>query len=221
MKALKKNVSEAQFIFSGTHPPELAEELMNESKFPDFWLTGEYEYALKELVQRIDSGADTSGIKGLIQPGGKFQEFAKIDNLNCLPAPLFEQLPINNYSDPVSRGCPYRCTFCVWPQLIYGDRRYRKRDIDRALDEVEILINQYGCESFYFDDDTTNIGEERMVELAKKIIQRQLNRYPWAMMARADCMSERMLKELAEAGLYAIQISKNYTLQSKPPKNWA
>ena len=66
-----------------------------------------------------------------------------------------------------SRGCPFGCTFCVWPQLVYGNRRYRPRRLEKALDEVALLIEQYGCESFYFDDDTANIGEERMKALAE------------------------------------------------------
>ena len=143
---------------------------------------------------------------------------AMVTNVNSLPAPLYEQLPVANYSDPVcglphpciqtwtSRGCPFGCTFCVWPQIVYNNSgRYRKRDFNKMLDEIEYVIEEYGCEAFYIDDDTTNIGEARMLDLALKIKERGLDQYPWGMMARGDCMNNRMLDALADAGMYCVK----------------
>ena len=132
---------------------------------------------------------------------------------------------MRNYGDPVcglpapvaqswlSRGCPFGCTFCVWPQLIYGNRRYRERSIANALNEVSFLIQRYECESFYFDDDTANLGEGRMLELAAAIKKRGLHNQPWSMMARADCMTPSAIAALADAGLYSIK----YGIESSSP----
>ena len=227
--SLRKHLPTAVFVCGGCHSPEMAAEYMDEKKFPDFWIAGEYEESFLELADAISAERHFDTIPGVIHSGKKFQRddgFASVSDLDELPMPLFEHLPMQNYSDPVcglpspsaqswlSRGCPFKCSFCVWPQLIYGGRTYRPRNIDKALDEVEHLIDSYRCESFYFDDDTANIGEDRMRELSDKIRSRGLDKYPWSIMARADCMSDSMLENLAAAGLYSIK----YGVESVSPE---
>lgn len=222
LKKIKEDFPAVKIVFAGCHSSKYAADWMKFSLFPDYWIAGEYENSLAMLIDCLASGdsAKELSIPGLIKCGNSYDpqmQLASVKDVNALPSPLFEQLPVKNYSDPVcglptpnaqswlSRGCPFKCTFCVWPQLIYGGRDYRKRDIDTALDEVEFLLKNYSCESFYFDDDTANIGAERMAELAEKIIKRGLNKYPWSMMARADCMTSGVIKALASAGLYSIK----------------
>ena len=213
-------------IFGGSHDASQVADLLATENVIQYWITGEYEEALLNLTTALSDGKDPRTIEGVITNGQPVGVPASIKDLDRLPAPLFSQLPIAHYSDPVcglpsptanawlSRGCPFGCTFCVWPQVIYGNRNYRTRSIDRALDEVQLLIDTYGCESFYFDDDTTNIGADRMRELAEKIKQRQLDQYPWSMMARADCMTDAMIDELAAAGMYSVK----YGVESISPQ---
>lgn len=217
----------ARLICGGTHPVSLVPEMIRAGGVPDFWLGGEYDGSLPELVELLSGGESPMTVAGLVAAGsGVPAALAGVEDLDRLPQPLWEQLPMSVYSDPVcglpspsaqtwlSRGCPFGCTFCVWPQVVYGNRRYRTRSIDRALDEVQSMIDRYGCESFYFDDDTTNLGEERMEALARAIRERGLDRYPWAMMARADCMTPRMIDALAGAGMYSVK----YGVESAVPQ---
>ncbi|MBN1669682.1 MAG: radical SAM protein [Kiritimatiellae bacterium] len=226
LRRLREQQPGAVLVCGGTHAPGLVPALLAGQPVPDYWLAGEYEQALTRLAGALAARQDLTAVPGLISREHAAREPARIRDVNGLPAPLYELLPVTAYSDPVcglpapsaqtwtSRGCPYGCTFCVWPQLIYGNRLYRKRDVDTALAEVDLLIGTYGCESFYFDDDTTNIGDERMAELSRAIRARGLNSYPWAMMARADCMSPRMIEALAEAGLYSVK----YGVESVSPR---
>jgi len=221
---IKKAFPEVLTVCAGSHSPHFALKLMKKEKFPDFWIAGEYDFAAAELASKLEKGEPPP--EGVFTPSSKsVPPFASVKDLDALPEPLFESLPMANYSDPVcglpspsaqsflSRGCPFKCSFCVWPQVIYGSRSYRTRCVTKALDEVETLINIYKCESFYFDDDTANIGEKRMKTLSSEIIRRGLNIYPWAMMARADCMTDSMLENLASAGLYAVK----YGVESVSP----
>ncbi len=214
-------------IMGGLHAADLMAAAMRKSGLPDGWIAGEYDLAVAAIARAVVGKARLADVPGLMMASGKVSNPpAKVEDVDALPSPLFEQLPIANYSDPVcglptpvghtwtSRGCPYDCSFCVWPQIIFGDRRFRPRRLDLALDEAEKLIANHGCESFYFDDDTTNIGERRMRELAEGIVKRGLQRYPWAMMARADCMTDGMLDALAGAGMYAVK----YGVESVSPK---
>lgn len=217
LRELKKRNDNAILVCGGAHSASMVQDLIQKEKMPDYWLAGEYDKSLPALIETLDRKGDVSNIHGLIGHDinkGNIEESADLDSLS---PPLYEQLPVHNYSDPVcglpapvahgwlSRGCPFGCTFCVWPQVVYANRKYRTRAISIALDEINLLMDRYGCESFYFDDDTTNIGEERMLDLAGAIKVRGLNEYPWSMMARADCMTEKMIKALAGAGLYSIK----------------
>jgi radical SAM superfamily enzyme YgiQ (UPF0313 family) len=103
-----------------------------------------------------------------------------------------------------SRGCPFQCIFCAWPQIMYGSRKYRVRNSKDVVDEIEWCIKEYGFKSIYFDDDTFNIGKPRMLELCKEIKRRNIN-LPWAIMARADTMDREILTAMKDAGLVALK----------------
>ncbi|MFH0753821.1 MAG: radical SAM protein [Candidatus Omnitrophota bacterium] len=181
---------------------------------------GEYEFTLLELVQCLKAGQDLSGVKGLIyRAQGQCVTNPPrplLENLDDLPWPLRDGLPMEKYNDTPggipfpsvqmwsSRGCPYHCLFCSWPQLMYQSHRYRTRSVTDVVDEMEYLVNVKGFKSVYFDDDTMNVGKQRMMALADEIKRRCLN-VPWAMMARADLMEEDVLENLCSAGLAAVK----------------
>ncbi|MFH2136941.1 MAG: radical SAM protein [Candidatus Omnitrophota bacterium] len=139
-----------------------------------------------------------------------------ISDLDWLPWPMRKQLPIKRYNDapgdiPIpcasmwaSRGCPFRCSFCLWPQVMYNGNSYRTRDVKSVVDEMEYLIKKLGFKSIYFDDDTWNIGEDRIYAFCEELNKRELN-IPWAIMARAELMDEALLEAMRKAGLFAVK----------------
>ncbi|WP_170291916.1 B12-binding domain-containing radical SAM protein [Heliobacterium mobile] len=138
-------------------------------------------------------------------------------DLASLPWPHRDSLPNENYFDSVcgldlpqlqimtSRGCPYGCIFCVWPQLIYRGTHYRTRSPEDVVNEIEENLRRYPYRSIYIDDDTFNINREHVLMIARLMKQRGLTDVPWGIMARADRMTENMLDELKEAGLFSVK----------------
>ncbi len=204
----------------GPHAQIYSEDFLKDYPFVDFVLCGEYELTLLELAECLKSGNDFTEVKGLIYRDGheSIKNAARqLCDLNILPWPVRDCLPMEKYLDapggmPVpsvqmtaSRGCPFQCIFCVWPQVIYQGRNYRARDVNDVIEEVEYLVNHKGFKSVYFDDDTFNIGKERMFEFCREIKKRGLEKVPWAIMARPDLMDEEILKEMKSAGLYAVK----------------
>jgi len=203
---------------------------LKENGFVDYVLTGEYEFNLLDLAKCLRDGGDLSGLSGLLYRKGKDDisftgTGALIKNLDELPWPLREQLPLMKYLDApcempfptaqmwASRGCPFSCIFCLWPQIMYGNNQYRVRSVIDVVDEMEYLVRQMGFKSIYFDDDTFNVGKARMLEFCQELKKRDL-RVPWAIMARADLMDEEILTCMKEAGLYAVK----YGLESAVPE---
>ena len=194
-------------------------KFLEKNKFIDFVLVAEYEFTLLGLVNCLKNKDKLSKVPGLIyRDKGRIiiNKNRPLGDINKLPWPLREQLPMHKYHDCpggipqpsiqvlASRGCPYHCIFCAWPQIMYHGSNYRVRDPIDVVDEMEFLVRKKGFKSVYFDDDTFNIGKERILKICDKIKKRKL-KVPWAIMARADLMDKELLDEMKSAGLYAVK----------------
>lgn len=209
-----------RIVLGGAHFALSSPEFLAAHPEADFTLWGEYEFNLLSLLEALRSGASTGDVPGLCMRSGHgaAASAAKpaLRPLDGFPWPARDLLPMERYCDRpggipapslqvlASRGCPFGCTFCAWPQLMYGGGAYRARDPRDVADEIEDCIARYGFKSFYFDDDTFNIGKARVIELAREIGRRGWG-LPWAIMARADQMDREVLAELRKAGLVALK----------------
>lgn len=187
----------------------------------DYVLKGEYEFTLLELVRCLEADDDLSRVEGLCYRDGdgvfrKNPDRPLFDDLDSMPWPARHFLPMDKYNDTpggipqpsvqmwASRGCPFGCIFCVWPQIVYGSSKYRTRDPVLFVDEMEWLVRKAGFRSVYVDDDTFNIGKPRIMKICAEMKRRHLI-VPWAIMARADTMDREMLIALKETGLQALK----------------
>lgn len=147
---LYKAVPGRAIVLCGPHAGVFAEEMLTQYPCIDFIIRGEYEYALLELVRCQKARADLSVIDGLVWKNKEKIVVNKprptIADLDSLPWPEREDVPLYKYNDGfaglpspnvqmwASRGCPYSCSFCLWPQTMYYERRYRKRDPRDVVD---------------------------------------------------------------------------------------
>src|SRR5258707_981229 len=52
------------------------------------------------------------------------------------------------------RGCRSKCTFCLWPQTV-GGQRYRTRSVDNVVAEIAHATRLFPqVREYFFDDDT-------------------------------------------------------------------
>lgn len=216
-KIAKRGVS---VILCGPCAQIYERSFLEQNKCIDFVLYGEYEYILLDLILSLRDNKRLSKIKGLIYKENaiavKNLPRSPID-INLLPWPHRKTLPMARYIDNpgnipypcaqmlASRGCLFGCNFCLWPQVMYQGTTYRTRSVKDVIDEMEFLVKPGMFKSVYFDDDTFNIGKERMLAFSKEIITRDLQAVPWAIMARADLMDEEILFNMKEAGLFAVK----------------
>jgi len=199
------------------------DKFLKENPDIDFVLKGEYEFTLLEMTKVFERGNRTrlDQVKGIFFRDEKGEihftgERELISNLDLFPWPDRDSLPMERYNDIpggiprpsvqmwASRGCPYQCIFCSWPQIMYGSHAYRTRNPTDVVDEMEWLVRNKGFKSVYFDDDTFNIGKPRILAICNEIKKRNL-KVPWAVMARADTADREMLEAMKDAGLYALK----------------
>lgn len=218
---VKERLQGVRTAFCGAHAPMQSSEFLEEHAQIDYIMRGEYEMILLELVQALEVNGDLSPIQGLFyrNDNGNVMDNGLrplLKDIDSLPWPARHLFPMELYDDRpgeiplpslqmwASRGCPFQCIFCVWPQVMYGGTTYRTRDPEDVADEIDYCVKKWGFKSFYFDDDTFNIGKNRIIRLCDEIRKRGLI-LPWGVMARADLVDREVLKAMKDAGLVSIK----------------
>jgi len=102
------------------------------------------------------------------------------------------------------RGCPHKCTFCLWPQTTL-EGAFRPRAPAQIVNEIVSVLERYpDTGSVFFDDDTFNLGRARMLGFADEMERRGV-RIPWGCNARADHLDEEVVGRLVDVGLFTMR----------------
>ena len=208
IKEIKKKYPNLKIVVAG--PISTSDEKWD-SDIIHAILKGEYE---KNIIKVLE------GQTGLIN-----HDLLTKDEMNDAPIPYYDNMIYDKYFDgnPIpmnvlypqahiwsSRGCPFKCIFCVWPAAMTGNdptgdgkrnvRQYTPDYIDNLLTE---LTGRYKFKAIYFDDDTFNIGNrhtENMSALMGKF------NIPWFAMCRADTSKKETWKKMADNGCKGVKI---------------
>jgi radical SAM superfamily enzyme YgiQ (UPF0313 family) len=214
---LKKLLPQSFLVMVGTHVSALPEETLTKGKSVDAVTRREYEYTVRELAQLVSvkhgstiTCSDLEHIQGLsFKCDGRIihnPDRPYLDNLDELPwvSRIYRKhLQITDYFNPnalypmvtliTSRGCPFRCSFCVYPQTFTG-RKYRFRSIEDILNEIQFVIDAFPeVKSIFFEDDTLTANKKRCLQLSESILQRGI-KIVWTANSRIDLDLETMLK---------------------------
>jgi radical SAM superfamily enzyme YgiQ (UPF0313 family) len=230
-KLIKTRYPDSNICVGGPHAAAVPEETLNEFEGFDFVIGGEVEYVLVRIAKALNKGKPIENIHGVVsRKGGEILEskmfrswqenpkrirtgWPEVENLDELPFPAWEEFDLDKYpgSDPhysalelpmsTSRGCPSACGFCYRQ---FG--RFRKnRSVDSVIAEIERNMNDFGCESIIFTDETFTSSEEWCHELFDKMIERGISKkLRWSCETRVDTCSLEFMKRMKEAGCYYI-----------------
>ena len=191
MKAAKPSL---KIAFVGPHVTTQPEQSLMASEAIDFVTHKEFDYSVTEFA----SGIPLEDIKGVsFRKDGKIVHTERrlpIENLDALPwaTPIYKRdMDITRYNVPfllhpyisfyTTRGCPAKCTFCLWPQTFDG-HMWRQRSVDDVANEVKHALELFpNIKEIFFDDDTFTIGKERVLALCEKF--KPLN-FTWSCTSR-------------------------------------
>ena len=201
--------------FVGPHVSVLPEESLKSASAVDFVVRREFELP----VQQIAQGHNLGDVKGVSWKDGKTirhnEEAEVLNDLDSLPFVIDvyrRDLTVENYfigyllhpylSLYTGRGCPGRCTFCLWPQTMSG-HTYRVRSPDSVyleLARAKVYFPQ--VKEFFLDDDTFTADAHRAQEIAKRL---KTLRITWSASSSANVPYET-LKALKESGLRLVMV---------------
>ncbi len=209
-KMAKETCPDAMVVMGGYHPTFTYKKLL-ENHFIDVIIRGEGEYTMLELVQALENGADLREVKGIATREFITAQRPIIEDLDELPFPARHLLPLDEYKiinmklttgTMISgRGCPHKCSFCS-SAAMHG-HKLRMRSAENIVDEMEHLLDDHGAQMIAFMDDTFTMNRKRVEEVCWEIKERDLD-FNWGATARADTLSESMLKKMRLSGCITL-----------------
>lgn len=216
-RAVKDSVDGTFVALMGSHPTFFHQEILRDNPAVDAICRGEFEMTVKELALTLDRGDDLSHVTGLsyrergdvrINPARPL-----IQDLDSIPFPARHIVRHEGYRAAIysgdhptamvsSRGCPYHCTYCLWPEVLYG-HKFRARSAGNVVDEMEHVARDYGVDEIYFDDDCLTVNKKRVMEMCRLLLERGVD-VKWIVQSRVDTVDREMLAAMKEAGCHYI-----------------
>ena len=182
----------------------------------DIIVVGEGELTVRELVTALEEERDLSLVEGIsYRKGGRLVATPRrplVKDLSVLPLParhLSDQYRKhyhfhfweNPYLVEMSRGCPFRCTFCaVW---MFHRRQCRYKSPERVLDDLKAAPSRVIC----FVDDNF-LQRPRQTEKLHQLVKESGLKARYWIQARSDSIVRhpQLIRKWAEVGLDAALV---------------
>lgn len=209
-------------IVGGVHAVIAPDEVISEDVV-DMVCLGEGENSFVKLCEKMHNNEDYTHINGIwVKNNGKIIKNRKerLTDVNSLPffdftifekerlyrpmqGKVYRMLPVE-----ISRGCPFACTYCAAPTLneIYksSGSYYRKKKIEKVIDEIEFYKSYYGMNYVYFTAETfLSLSDKefiKFISLYKKI------KLPFWCQTRPETIREDRIKMLEDVNCDRITV---------------
>ncbi len=220
LTVLRKIAPYIKTVLGGLHPSALPERTLMEEDV-DFVCQGEGFYTILQLLNLLKKEEEDYNINGLwyIKDGKVISNppAQPIKNLDELPFAAWDLLPMDKYRahnwhcfDHIddrghyaviytSLGCPFRCYYCNIHAL-YGKPGIRFRSPEKVVEEIDLLVKNYGIKNLKILDELFVLKEDRVIRICDLIIQRGYKLNMWAY-ARVDIVNEALMKKMKKAGI--------------------
>lgn len=181
-KLIKKNNPNAIIIFGGPQIPDNPDGFFEKYPFVDILCHGEGELVFCEILKEYANNQMYDAIEGISVNDTKNNKTLhnprrpRVIELENIPSPYLEGVfsellnedAVWQASWETNRGCPYRCTFCVWGSEYFN--KIRKFPLEeRLLKEIDWFSKSkislvFGCDA--------NFGIfERDIDIATALVE--------------------------------------------------
>jgi len=183
-------------VFASTYT-----KLCLDSGVVDYVVKGEGEITFKELIEAKPKDRLKLPNINFNQPHKSFV------NLDDLPFPNFDLVDMKQYDGVIvqtSRGCPYRCRFCVIPGYWkkQGIANWRAYSAEKIFKIISHLVTKYGFKRIIFSDDNLPVDKERALKLFHLTSKLNATYY---MFSRVNYTSDVLMKAYKKGKVRQIQ----------------
>ena len=211
---------ECKVVVGGTIPSSDPKKVLEKNPKIDYVLKGEPELVYADIASNLDQKKSLNSIENLHYlentnlVSNKLRPL--IDPLDQLPDVKMDIFDDRNFIRPfngnivrmldfeLSRGCWYKCTFCLSPfqrEATYNKAKNfrREKSIEKIIREIAALKKNHRLDYIRYQDESFNsIKEEKLKDLAKEYKEKV--DLPFIIEATVNTSTENRIKYLAEMG---------------------
>lgn len=208
--------------------------LLSNEKF-DFVIVGDGEEALVDLILALKNKTTLDGIRGIasrnLYPAIPRRAIQDLDSVARMDREIFKQMIVANGNSlsgiqatiTTGRGCFANCSFCSIQSFakMSSGARYRERNIECIVEEMNGLQKEFGIQDFYFCSGqflsiNRRLAVQRSGEL-KDAVSR-LSYIPSIFLyIRCDNVEREIIKNFRESGVttlfLGVESFHDFTLQ--------
>ncbi len=215
VRDIKTINSDILTVMGGPHVSMCAKETLAALPELDMVVIGEADDTIVELAAQFSAQKSWAAVPGLVyrETPGHPTAFhatpvkAYAVDVRSLPFPARHLLSLGRYralnmpiSMTTSRGCPYKCIFCVGRKMVGAKVRYR--DPRAVVDEMEMLQRLHFSQ-INIADDLFTASRKHCLGVCEEIFRRGLN-IRWSSFARVDLVSDEILHQMKTAGCTTV-----------------
>jgi radical SAM superfamily enzyme YgiQ (UPF0313 family) len=208
--------TDAPVVLGGSGFSILPEAYM-EALQGDWGIRGEGEQTFVALLDALDNGRDTVGIPGLLprrqdrgngvsilmpqEPGPRWSGGLRPSRHLFDYRRYLRRGGTGNIQ--TKRGCVFKCNYCTYP-LLEG-KRFRAREADDVVDEIEALLRDYGPHPLFFVDSILNSPRGHIEGICEEILRRGLE-LRWSCYATPVKLDRNQARLMARAGCEGLEL---------------
>lgn len=221
---IKQKFPDVFLVLGGEHVTADYVHILKNFPEVDACVLGEGEDKLKSLVNSLEAKRSRHEIGGItfydtdrgeiISPSFEYRK----KDIDQIARPAWDLLPLEKFLERgmgmsskgmrnipmlLSRGCPYRCTFCSNEQM--WTTRWVSRDIDDVIDEIKYYKRRYDIDHVDFYDLTAVVNKKWTIEFCERLISEKMG-VTWSLPSgtRSEALDEEVLGLLVRSGCLKI-----------------
>jgi radical SAM superfamily enzyme YgiQ (UPF0313 family) len=201
-RQLKSLDPRREIILGGYGPRRIGREILGAFPYIDAVVQGAVETTAPRLL--ASPRRDWPQVPGIAFRNGGIREnpgLPPASSLDDFPAPAYGMVDLNSYWEIMllsASGCPFECCFCTRSGTLI------EKSVERVIEELRLLRNQYGQKRVFFYDQTFTLKKERVLRLCQAMAETDLNDIEWSCTGRLNIVNDDMMRDMAAAGCQMI-----------------
>lgn len=205
---VKKYFPNIHACLVGNHVTAMHKETLEQYPAVDSVARNEYEETIVDLAEHLINETNLNDVLSLTWSNGEVVINGARPSLKDIDSMPFASEIFKRYCNPknyffsagrfpqmmmyTGRGCPYLCTYCVYPQNFYG-HTYRHRSAKSIADEFKYIEDNFPeVVEVTIEDDTFTVYKKHTIDVCKLLVE-QNNKLTWTCNVRADLDEETMV----------------------------